>query len=186
VRVLLIDFYDSFTFNLAHYLEALEVELLTKRYDELVAQDFLQLNAIILSPGPGLPKEKQGLSKLLSENVGKIHILGVCLGMQALVEHLGGSLENQRQVKHGVSEQIQTQSNSLLFKNLPSQFEVGLYHSWMVKCPEDWITAHSMNGVPMAIELPALKVFGVQFHPESIMTPPGKRILQNFLDICSE
>jgi anthranilate synthase component 2 len=186
VRVLLIDFYDSFTFNLAHYLEALEVELLTKRYDELVAQDFLQLNAIILSPGPGLPKEKQGLSKMLSKNVGKIPILGVCLGMQALVEHLGGSLENQQQVKHGVSEQIQTQGNSLLFKNLPTQFEVGLYHSWMVKCPEDWITARSMNGVPMAIELPALKVFGVQFHPESIMTPQGKRILQNFLDICSE
>jgi anthranilate synthase component 2 len=186
VRVLLIDFYDSFTFNLAHYLEALEVELLTKRYDELVAQDFLQLNAIILSPGPGLPKEKQGLSKMLSENVGKIPILGVCLGMQALVEHLGGSLENQQQVKHGVSEQIQTQGNSLLFKDLPAQFEVGLYHSWMVNCSEDWITARSMNGVPMAIELPALKVFGVQFHPESIMTPQGKRILQNFLDICSE
>ena len=182
----MIDFYDSFTFNLAHYLEALEVELMTKRYDELVAQDFLELNAIVLSPGPGLPKEKQGLSDILTENIGKIPILGVCLGMQALVEHLGGSLENQQQVKHGVSELIQTQSNSLLFKNLPTQFEVGLYHSWMVKCPEDWITARSMNGVPMAIELPALKVFGVQFHPESIMTPQGKRILQNFLDICSE
>lgn len=186
MRVLLIDFYDSFTFNLAHYLEALEVELLTKRYDELVAQDFLQLNAIVLSPGPGLPKEKQGLSDILTENMGKIPILGVCLGMQALVEHLGGSLENQQQVKHGVSEPIQTQSNSLLFKNLPTQFQVGLYHSWMVKCPENWITAYSMYAVPMAIELPELKVFGVQFHPESIMTPMGKRILQNFLDICLE
>jgi anthranilate synthase component 2 len=186
VRVLLIDFYDSFTFNLAHYLEALEVDLLTKRYDELVAQDFLELNAIVLSPGPGLPKEKQGLSELLFENVEKIPILGVCLGMQALVEHLGGSLENQQQVKHGVSEQIETQVNSLLFKNLPTQFEVGLYHSWMVKCPEDWITAHSMNGVPMAIERPELKVYGVQFHPESIMTPNGKTILRNFIEIVRQ
>ena len=186
MRVLLIDFYDSFTFNLAHYLEALEVDLLTKRYDELVAQDFLELNAIVLSPGPGLPKEKQGLSELLSENVEKIPILGVCLGMQALVEHLGGSLENQQQVKHGVSEQIETQVNSLLFKNLPTQFEVGLYHSWMVKCPEDWITAHSMNGVPMAIERPELKVYGVQFHPESIMTPNGKTILRNFIEIVRQ
>ena len=185
MRVLLIDFYDSFTFNLAHYFEALEVELLTKRYDALVAQDFLNLDAIVLSPGPGLPNEKQGLAQLLLENVGKIPILGVCLGMQALVAHLGGSLENQQKVKHGVSETIQIQQNRLLFKNLPSQIEVGLYHSWKVKCPENWIAATSLTGVPMAIELPDLKVFGVQFHPESIMTPQGKIILKNFLDICS-
>lgn len=186
MRVLLIDFYDSFTFNLAHYLEALEVELLTKRYDQISASDFSQINAIILSPGPGLPHEKEGLAEILDNYVGKIPILGVCLGMQALVTHLGGTLQNQKKVKHGVSESIDVQGKSILFKNLPIQIEVGLYHSWQVCCPQTWITASSKNGIPMAIELPEHKVYGVQFHPESIMTPNGMAILQNFLHICTD
>jgi anthranilate synthase component 2 len=186
VRVLLIDFYDSFTFNLAHYLEALEVELLTKRYDQISAADFSQINAIILSPGPGLPHEKEGLADILDRFVGKIPILGVCLGMQALVTHLGGTLQNQKKVKHGVAESIDIQGKSILFKDLPTQIEVGLYHSWQVCCPQTWITASSKSGIPMAIELPEKKVYAVQFHPESIMTPDGKVILKNFLHICKD
>jgi anthranilate synthase component 2 len=184
VKVLLIDFYDSFTYNLAHYLEALDVELLVQRYDQLEAADFLDQNAIILSPGPGLPQEKLGLSALLNQYVGSIPILGVCLGMQALAEHLGGHLENQEVVKHGVAEAIFIQDSPVLFQNLPHEMQVGLYHSWRVACPATWITARSAAGVPMALELPELKVFGVQFHPESIMTPFGKQILHNFLKNC--
>ncbi|MFM6947130.1 MAG: anthranilate synthase component II [Flavobacteriales bacterium] len=186
MRVLLIDFYDSFTFNLAHYLEALEVELLTKRYDQLHATDFYQINAIILSPGPGLPNEKEGLTQILEQFVGKLPILGVCLGMQALVLHLGGSLQNQAKVKHGVSELIDIKDFSSLFNGLPKTIQVGLYHSWQVCCPSDWITATSKSGVPMALELPEQKVYGVQFHPESIMTPQGMAIMKNFLHICKD
>ena len=184
MRVLLIDFYDSFTFNLAHYLEALEVELLIKRYDQINTSDFSQINAIVLSPGPGLPHEKQGLAEILDNYVGKIPILGVCLGMQALVEHLGGTLKNQEFVKHGVAELIDIQPQTILFKDMPLQIEVGLYHSWQVCCPDAWITAQSKFGIPMAIEYPEKKVYGVQFHPESIMTPTGMMILRNFLHIC--
>ena len=183
MRVLLIDFYDSFTFNLAHYLEAMDLQLSVVRYDQLSQDTLLAANAIILSPGPGLPKEKAGLGTLLDQFVGRTPILGVCLGMQALVEHLGGSLINQTQVKHGVQETIDIKSHDGLFRNLPPQIEVGLYHSWMVSCPENWITAKSLSAIPMAIERPDIKVYGVQFHPESVLTPLGKEILRNFIQI---
>ena len=183
MRVLLIDFYDSFTFNLAHYLEAMDLQLSVVRYDQLSQETLLAADAIILSPGPGLPNEKVGLSALLDQFVGRTPILGVCLGMQALVEHLGGSLMNQAQVKHGVQETIGILDHTGLFKGLPMRMEVGLYHSWKVVCPENWLTAHTEAGVPMALERPEMKVYGVQFHPESVMTPMGKEILRNFIQI---
>jgi len=183
VRVLLIDFYDSFTFNLAHYLEAMDLQLSVVRYDQLSQETLLAADAIILSPGPGLPNEKAGLSALLDQFVGRTPILGVCLGMQALVEHLGGSLMNQAQVKHGVQETIDIMDHTGLFQGLPKRMEVGLYHSWKVVCPENWLTAHTEAGVPMALERPEMKVYGVQFHPESVLTPLGKEILRNFIQI---
>jgi anthranilate synthase component 2 len=183
VRVLLIDFYDSFTFNLAHYLEAMDLQLVVQRYDKLSFTALEEANVLILSPGPGLPSEKEGLQALLQRYIGKKPILGVCLGMQAIVEHLGGSLINQIQVKHGVQETIDIKSHDGLFRNLPPLIEVGLYHSWMVSCPENWITAKSLSAVPMAIERPDIKVYGVQFHPESVLTPLGKEILRNFIQI---
>lgn len=183
MRVLLIDFYDSFTYNLAHYLEALDVELTVRRYDnlqDLVLHDF---DAFILSPGPGLPREKEGLFDFLRQFVGQKPILGVCLGMQAIAEYLGATLSNQQKVKHGVAETIDIRSHEGLFRSLTSQIEVGLYHSWKVQCPEQWVSAKSETGVVMAIERPELKVYGVQFHPESVMTPMGKEILRNFIQI---
>jgi anthranilate synthase component 2 len=183
VRVLLIDFYDSFTFNLAHYLEAMDLQLSVVRYDQLSQETLLAADAIILSPGPGLPNEKVGLSALLDQFVGRTPILGVCLGMQALVEHLGGSLMNQVQVKHGVQETIDIMDHTGLFQGLPKRIEVGLYHSWKVVCPENWLTAHTEAGVPMALERSEMKVYGVQFHPESVLTPLGKEILRNFIQI---
>jgi anthranilate synthase component 2 len=103
--------------------------------------------------------------------------------MQALVEHLGGSLMNQVQVKHGVQETIDIIDHTGLFQGLPKRIEVGLYHSWKVVCPENWLTAHTEAGVPMALERPEMKVYGVQFHPESVLTPLGKEILRNFIQI---
>lgn len=180
----MIDFYDSFTYNLAHYLESMELQLTVCRYDALNAQLLQSYDAFILSPGPGLPSEKMGLHELLTKFIGKKPILGVCLGMQALVEYLGGALENQSEVKHGVSEKINIQQHQGLFKHLPLEIEVGLYHSWKVVCPEDWISAKSQSGVPMAFERPELLVYGVQFHPESVMTPLGIEILRNFIHIA--
>jgi anthranilate synthase/aminodeoxychorismate synthase-like glutamine amidotransferase len=183
VRVLLIDFYDSFTYNLAHYLEAIAVELSVIRYDDLRDTALEHFDAFILSPGPGLPEEKEGLFDFLGQQVGHKPILGVCLGMQALSQFMGAKLENQHKVKHGVAELITISKHDGLFKNLPAQIHVGLYHSWKVACPEDWISAKSETGVVMAIECPELKVYGVQFHPESVMTPMGKDILRNFIQI---
>ena len=161
----------------------MDLELTVCRHDALSAQLLQTSDALILSPGPGLPYEKEGLQELLTDFMGKKPILGVCLGMQALVEHMGGTLENQSAVKHGVSEKVNIQHHEGLFKHLPTQIEVGLYHSWKVVCPQDWISASSLSGVPMAIERPELRVYGVQFHPESVMTPTGKEILRNFIQI---
>lgn len=184
MRVLLIDFYDSFTYNLAHYLESLVVELSVLRHDAIEATDLVHFDAFILSPGPGLPQEKAGLFAFLEQFVGQKPILGVCLGMQALAEFLGATLENQQSVKHGVAEEIEIIHQNGLFSSLPKEIEVGLYHSWKVNCPAHWVSAKSKSGVNMAIELPEKKVYGVQFHPESIMTPLGKEILQNFIQIA--
>jgi anthranilate synthase component 2 len=153
------------------------------RYDQLLPVSLQEANAIVLSPGPGLPSEKEGLSAILQAYVGQKPMLGVCLGMQALVEYLGGTLINQTQVKHGVSEKINILKREGLFRHLPMEIEVGLYHSWMVSCPESWISAKSLIGVPMAFERPDLKVYGVQFHPESVLTPLGNEILRNFIQI---
>lgn len=182
--MLLIDFYDSFTYNLAHYLESLEVELSVLRYDAIDSTALFHFDAFVLSPGPGLPQEKEGLVAFLEQYVGQKPILGVCLGMQAIAEYLGATLENQQVVKHGVSESIQIIHQNGLFSNLPNEIEVGLYHSWKVNCPVNWVSAKSKSGVNMAIEIPEKKLYAVQFHPESVMTPLGKEILQNFIQIA--
>lgn len=179
----MIDFYDSFTYNLVHYLEGFDLTLDVLRYDEIDLSTLQCYDAFVLSPGPGLPEDKEGLFTFLEQYVGCKPILGVCLGMQALTEFLGGSLENQALVKHGCQEVIDIHVKSGLFNNLPDELEVGLYHSWKVNCPKQWITASSKTKVPMAIEVPEKKIYGVQFHPESIMTPQGKEILHNFIQI---
>jgi anthranilate synthase component 2 len=182
VKVLVVDFYDSFTYNLVHYLESLDCELSVILEDKIVFSDITDFNAIILSPGPGLPKEKKNLFKILELCRGKIPVLGICLGFQGIAQYLGYELKNQKQVKHGVSETINVLSKNLLFKGLPDELEVGLYHSWMVDVRSDEkISAVSSSGVLMAMEFPQDKMYGVQFHPESIMTPFGKQILANFL-----
>ena len=185
MKILLIDNFDSFTFNLSHYLEGLGAEVVVIRENEYKKEMLTTINAIVLSPGPGLPNDSKGMMSCLEDAFGKLPILGVCLGMQAIVEFTGGELFNQEKVKHGLQEYIDKKGESLLLKGLSNRFQVGLYHSWAVKLQPKSIfttTSTSTTGVIMSIESKENKLFGVQFHPESIMTPEGKKILKNFLE----
>lgn len=159
-----------------------DCDITVVRNDELDFSIPLEYDFIVLSPGPGLPTEAGVMMQLIREQLGKTPILGVCLGMQGVAEVLGASIYNQKTVKHGLQELITTEK-SVLFST-GEQINVGLYHSWAVK-PEGGkfdVTAYNDSGVVMAIENPDLKVYGVQFHPESIMTPEGKKMIGNFLE----
>ena len=183
MKILLIDNFDSFTFNLAHYFEGMDADVTVLRenlYQEGGGEPY---DKIILSPGSGLPNERTGMMLCLQENIDKKPILGVCLGMQALVLLTGGKLFNQKRVKHGIQETIRRVGESVLLNQLPQNFEVGLYHSWAVDIEDvlEWrSTSVSENNIIMSIESSERKLFGVQFHPESIMTEQGRPIIKNF------
>lgn len=185
MRILLVDFYDSFTFNLLHYLELLNADIQVVRNDDAISEDFVNgFSHVVLSPGPGLPSEKKNLSKILSLCAGNTPVLGICLGMQAIGEHLGGTLVNMGAVKHGVSERLSVEKDSILFKRLPDSFEVGLYHSWKIQgLKEEYITARLENGTIMALADDSQMLYGVQFHPESILSEWGKELLYNFINL---
>ena len=186
MKVLLLDSFDSFTYNLSHYLEGLNCEVKVARNNEITLAEIEQFDKIVLSPGPGLPHDAGVLMDLLAEFATKKPILGVCLGMQAIAVHFGGSLYNLPHVKHGVAEMVTQQAESILLRDVPKTFEVGLYHSWAVDpaLPDELkTTAISENGILMAIEHRTLPLFAVQFHPESILTPAGRKIIQNFVDL---
>lgn len=166
-------------------MQALNVKVDVIRNDELDWASLNQYDKFILSPGPGLPDETTNLLMFIDLYHSKKPILGICLGMQALAEFFGGELINQEEVKHGVQEELNIVHKGHLFKDLPRHFKIGLYHSWKVN-PEslgvEWdLLAYSKSGVLMAIEHKKKPIFGVQFHPESIMTEYGKEILANFL-----
>ncbi len=184
MKVLLIDFYDSFTFLIAHYLESCGAEV-TIVEDKLVQLEEVDtFDAIVFSPGPGLPKETFSMFNVLKHYANKKKILGICLGMQGIAEYFENELYNQVQVKHGISEKISISNSTTLFKNLPSEFQVGLYHSWAVtlnSASEMQQIALSENNVIMAIQHASKPIYGVQFHPESILTDNGKEIFKNFL-----
>lgn len=182
-QVLLLDNYDSFSYNLEHYISNLGYEVVTVRNDEF-DMDISNISQIVLSPGPGLPKDAGSMMRLLELVESKIPVLGVCLGMQAIAEFLEGKLYNQSIVKHGVSEVIRVIEDSILFERLGKELEVGLYHSWAVDDSGKYkITALSNSNVIMALENSESKFYGVQFHPESIMTKEGEMILKNFLKL---
>lgn len=186
MKVLLIDNYDSFTYNLVHYLEGFDCEV-TVWFNDQVDLDLINtFDKIVLSPGPGLPKTSGVLMKVIEIAEGQTPILGVCLGFQAIIEHKGGSLFNQNEVKHGRSEKADLFQPSLLFKDFPATIAVGLYHSWAAneeQLPDNFIiTAKSEFNIVMAVEDIRSKLFGVQFHPESILTEKGREIIQNFLE----
>jgi anthranilate synthase component 2 len=189
VHILLLDNYDSFTYNLYHYLTALDVSVSVYRNDEITPEETDRFSHLVLSPGPGLPAEAGHLMAIINRQKHIKPILGICLGMQALAEAFGGTLYNQQQVKHGVTTTITTHKPNLLFSHLPTSFCVGLYHSWAVTAgtlpAELMITANSAEGVAMAIEHKKLPIFGVQFHPESILTEFGRNILSNWINATS-
>lgn len=184
MKVLILDNFDSFTYNIQHYLESEGVQVEVCRAEKLTIQDLRAFDKIILSPGPGLPKDFPFMNDLLKTMSGLKPILGICLGMQAITEFVGGDIYNLNEVKHGVQEEIGRLGKSELLAGVDQRFDVGLYHSWACRLPENsgfQISAMSDSGVLMAFENNERKLYGVQFHPESVLTPSGKEILKNFL-----
>ncbi len=183
-KVLVIDNYDSFTYNLVHYLEDLDCEVEVKRNDQLDLNDAEDFHNIVLSPGPGIPDEAGLLKEIIKTWAPTKRIFGVCLGQQAIGEVFGGRLINLDEVYHGVATKIKVIKNDPLFEGLPKDLEVGRYHSWVVD-PElpDSLEATSVdeNGQLMSIRHKNHDICAVQFHPESVLTPHGKHMLENWL-----
>jgi anthranilate synthase component 2 len=185
-KVLVIDNYDSFTYNLVHYLEDLNCEVTVVRNDKLDLNDVEPYDKVLLSPGPGIPDEAGLLKTIIKTYASSKSILGVCLGQQAIGEVFGGQLINLDDVYHGVATNvIITVDDESLFKGLDKNIEVGRYHSWVVDTNlPDVLEATSFdeNGEVMSLRHKEYDVKGVQFHPESVLTPNGKQILENWIN----
>lgn len=187
MKILVFDNYDSFTYNLVHLVEKiLPVKVDVFRNDEIPLEKIKEYDKIILSPGPGVPAEAGLLLPLIREYASSKSILGVCLGHQAIGEAFGGELINLSKVYHGVSTPCRiVKTSEDLFQGLPSEIEIGRYHSWIVskeKLPEVLeVTAEDENGYIMGLRHTTYDVQGVQFHPESVLTPHGEAILKNWL-----
>ncbi|MCU7616018.1 aminodeoxychorismate/anthranilate synthase component II [Chryseobacterium sp. PBS4-4] len=186
-KVLVFDNYDSFTYNLVQMIEKITNEKVdVYRNDEISLEEIEKYDKIILSPGPGIPEEAGILLDLIKKYAPTKSILGVCLGQQAIAEAFGGNLINLSEIFHGVATTSKTIKEDVkLFKNLPEEIEVGRYHSWAVNnenFPDELeITAIDNDGMIMALQHKTYDVHGVQFHPESILTPEGEVIIRNFL-----
>jgi len=184
-KILVIDNYDSFTYNLVHYLEDLNCEVTVYRNDEFDIDEIAVFDKILLSPGPGIPDEAGLLKAVIAKYAPTKSILGVCLGQQAIGEVFGGTLSNLDKVYHGVATMVKTSvDDELLFEGLGNEFEVGRYHSWVVDANlPDVLEATSFdeNGQVMSLRHKTFDVRGVQFHPESVLTPNGKKILENWV-----
>lgn len=187
-KVLVIDNYDSFTYNLVHYLEDLNASVTVWRNNQLHLEAIDAFNHIVLSPGPGVPDEAGLLKAIIRRYAPYKNILGICLGHQAIAEVFGGSLINLKHVFHGVSSKVTTcVDDEYLFNNLPNSFEVGRYHSWAVNpyLPEVLeTTSIDEHGQIMSLRHKFYNVSSLQFHPESVLTPKGKTILGNWLAHC--
>lgn len=185
MKVVIIDNYDSFTFNLSHMVKELGAEVTVWRNDQFRMKDLQAFDKIILSPGPGIPEEAGLLLDTIRTYAGKKPILGVCLGHQAIGEVFGARLTNLSQVFHGIQSPCHQKHNDYLFQGLPETFPIGRYHSWVVSredFPEELeITVWSDEGQIMALKHKQYDVRGIQFHPESVLTPQGKDIIKNWL-----
>ena len=185
MKTVIIDNYDSFTYNLGHLLGELGAEVTVYRNDRFQPEQLEAFDKIVLSPGPGIPSEAGLLTDVIRRYAGRKPILGVCLGHQAIGEVFGGHLENLSEVFHGVATEGSQLGNDYLFGGLPRRIVMGRYHSWVVSreglpdCLE--ITATSDEGQIMGLRHRHYDVHGIQFHPESILTPRGRDIVGNFL-----
>lgn len=193
MKILIFDNYDSFTYNLVHVVEKIiHAKVDVFRNDKISLEDINKYDKIILSPGPGLPCESGLLLPLIKEYASSKSILGVCLGQQAIGEVFGGKLINLKEVYHGVATKIKVNEQRILFENdvfksLPKELEVGRYHSWIVdknNFPNELeITATDENGYVMGLRHKTFDVQGVQFHPESVLTPDGEKMMRNWLNV---
>lgn len=186
MKILVIDNYDSFTYNLVHYLEDLGADVTVFRNDEFDLDEIEPFQNILLSPGPGIPDEAGLLKPLIAKFAPTKKILGICLGQQAIAEVFGGGLINLEKVYHGVSAQITILGDDGLFRGLPDTIDVGRYHSWSAdkNLPEVLeATSVDENGEIMSLKHTGYNVRAVQFHPESILTPDGKKILENWMSL---
>ncbi|MEE4287553.1 MAG: aminodeoxychorismate/anthranilate synthase component II [Mariniphaga sp.] len=191
MKILVIDNYDSFTYNLVHAIKkvsGLPVDVF--RNDEIALEEIEKYDKIVLSPGPGLPEESGLLLDIIKKFAPKKSILGVCLGHQAIGEAFGGKLHNMNRVIHGMATPVKlTASRSVLFSGLPDSFDVGRYHSWIVEkenLPECFeVTSFDDEGMIMSMKHKTMDVEGVQFHPESVLTPLGEKMIENWLQARS-
>ncbi len=186
MHILVFDNYDSFTYNLVHLVEKITgVKTDVYRNDRITLDKVKEYDKIILSPGPGIPEEAGLLLPLIREYAASKSILGVCLGHQAIGEAFGGKLVNLSTVYHGIATGCTLSAASPLFEGLPPRIEVGRYHSWILSdegFPEELeVTARDDNGYIMALQHKAYDLQGLQFHPESVLTPEGERMLRNWL-----
>ena len=192
--ILLVDNYDSFSFNLVQVIGELidgKEELKVIRNDELTVEEIMALNPshIVLSPGPGKPSDAGVCEALIKAANGKIPLMGVCLGHQAICESLGGKITYAPELMHGKQSLVTVDNESTIFKGLPKDLEVARYHSLVADknlIPEELtVTATDEKGEVMAVQHKTNQLYGLQFHPESIMTPLGKEMVRNFLE-CSQ
>ena len=185
MKIVIIDNYDSFTYNLSHLVKELGAEVTVLRNDQFALSDLESYNKIILSPGPGIPSEAGLLCDVIRTYAGRKPILGVCLGHQAIGEVFGAKLENLSDVFHGVATSCHIVADEPIFSGIERDITIGRYQSWVVS-REDFpacleVTAVSDEGQVMALRHRDLNVRGIQFHPESVLTPDGKKMLQNWL-----
>lgn len=186
MKTAIIDNYDSFTYNLAHLVKQLGVDVTVYRNDQFELEQLSAFDKIILSPGPGIPSEAGLLLDVIRTYAGRKPMLGVCLGHQAIGEVFGARLTNLKEVYHGVATEGSQLGNDPIFATLPKRIVMGRYHSWVVDqdgfpdCLE--VTAVSDEGQIMALRHRQYDIHGIQFHPESVLTPDGETILRNWLD----
>src|SRR5574344_622063 len=186
MKIVIIDNYDSFTYNLSHLVKELGVEVDVVRNDKFELSQLERYDKIILSPGPGIPEEAGLLLDVIRKYAGKKPILGVCLGHQAIGEVFGAKLENLSEVFHGVATEGSQLGNDYIFEGLRNRIIMGRYHSWIVS-KEDFpscleITAESDEDQIMALRHKKYDIHGIQFHPESVLTPEGKKIIKNYIN----
>ncbi len=186
MRIAIIDNYDSFTYNLSHLLRELGAEVAVYRNDKFQLSELMPYDKLVLSPGPGIPSEAGLLLEVIKAYAGRKPIMGVCLGHQAIGEAFGGKLINLSSVFHGIATPAQILAKDYIFNTLPDTLEVGRYHSWVVdreslpSCLE--VTSESDEGQIMSLRHKEYDIRGIQFHPESVLTPTGKTILKNWLE----
>ena len=184
-KVFVIDNYDSFTYNLVHYLEELDCEVTVKRNDQFELDELEDYPLLLLSPGPGIPNESGLLKAAIERYAPSKKILGICLGQQAIGEVFGASLINLDKVYHGIATPVKVIKEDVLFKELPDVFDIGRYHSWVVATPlPEALIATSVDeeGQLMSLRHKTYDVCAVQYHPESVLTPHGKKILDNWIN----